>query len=362
MKSLVAALLLGVVAVASASLCPHTCSRQERYYVSCGFFGWSRCSRYRTVYYQCNQYCQHGGWSDYTVKTEGECSLPCGGGTKSVTYQRTCTEPAPYNGGDDCQGEAEKTEQESCNTKPCPIDGGWTNFAVDSVGECSKTCGSGSQALVFKRTCTNPTPQYGGRQCPGDDTQTQLQICNTNPCPIDGGWSDFSAWEDYDECSALCGGGSKDQWRSRTCDNPAPAYGGKDCEGPSQQNQTVNCNTEDCGDKCPEQENTYIANSLTPNRYYHCDNGVAKLLECQENTRWDQDTLACIHAQDQQAAALKAGDECDPDVMYNFHMDCTKYIMCLNGRAYEMTCAAGTRFNYAISACDHEENVPCITA
>ncbi|XP_076436198.1 thrombospondin-2-like [Babylonia areolata] len=362
MKSLVAVLLLGVVAAASASQCLKTCTRKERYYTRCGLFGWGRCANYRNVKYDCYQYCENGGWSAYTVKSEGACSLPCGGGKKTVTYQRTCTDPAPFNGGKPCIGEAEKEEEQACNTQECPIDGGWSNFAVESVGECTKTCGTGSQELVFKRTCTHPKPQFGGRNCSGDDSQVQLQPCNTNPCPVDGGWSAFTAWEDYDECSALCGEGTKDQWRSRTCDNPAPAYGGSYCVGPDTQNQTVKCNSEPCGDKCPEDKSTFIANSKNPSRYYHCDNGVAKLQECQENTRWDQTMMTCVHAQDQQAVALKQGQECDPEVLYNFHPDCSKYVMCLNGRAYEMTCPAGTRFNYAIHACDHEENVPCITA
>ena len=66
---------------------------------------------------------------------------------------------------------------------------------------------------------------------------------------VDGGWSEYSEWTDYDECSALCGDGTKDQWRSRTCTNPEPAYGGRDCEGLDKQNQTVHCNKKKCGGK-----------------------------------------------------------------------------------------------------------------
>ena len=62
-----------------------------------------------------------------------------------------------------------------------------------------------------------------------------------------------------------------------------------------------------------------------------------------------------------QAAVLKTGDECDPTILYNFHPDCTKFIMCLNGKAQDMSCPPGTRFNYAISACDMEANVPCMS-
>ena len=48
-----------------------------------------------------------GGWSDW-----GGCSKTCGTGTQA----RTCTNPAPANGGADCSGESTL----ACNTDPCP--------------------------------------------------------------------------------------------------------------------------------------------------------------------------------------------------------------------------------------------------
>lgn len=53
----------------------------------------------------------HGGWSNWS-----ECSLECGGGTQA----RTCINPAPAYGGDECQGPA----QQACNTHSCPTGGG----------------------------------------------------------------------------------------------------------------------------------------------------------------------------------------------------------------------------------------------
>ena len=44
------------------------------------------------------------------------CSAACGGGTREGT--RTCTNPAPSNGGADCAGEI--TESEACNEEDCP--------------------------------------------------------------------------------------------------------------------------------------------------------------------------------------------------------------------------------------------------
>ena len=43
---------------------------------------------------------------------------------------------------------------------------------------------------------------------------------------VDGGWTD---WVDQTTCSAVCGGGTVSQMRS--CTNPTPAYGGAQCSG-----------------------------------------------------------------------------------------------------------------------------------
>jgi hypothetical protein len=48
------------------------------------------------------------------------------------------------------------------------------------------------------------------------------------PTPVDGGWSEYSAW------SACVAGFEK---RTRTCTNPAPSNGGKNCVGPSEEVQ-----------------------------------------------------------------------------------------------------------------------------
>lgn len=56
---------------------------------------------------------------------------------------------------------------------------------------------------------------------------------------VDGAWSEWGSWSD---CSATCGPGV--QRRTRTCTNPAPANGGKDCPGAPAQKA-------DCVSECP---------------------------------------------------------------------------------------------------------------
>lgn len=69
----------------------------------------------------------NGGWTDWTEW--GTCSSPCGGGYQTKT--RSCTNPAPANGGFQCPAPA--TEMRDCvDTKPCPgnLKMGIYNFAM----------------------------------------------------------------------------------------------------------------------------------------------------------------------------------------------------------------------------------------
>ena len=65
------------------------------------------------------------------------------------------------------------------------------------------------------------------------------KFTNKNMLTVDGGWSDLGEWS---VCSAECGGGS--QIRSKTCTNPSPANGGKECEGEDEELRT--CNPDPC--------------------------------------------------------------------------------------------------------------------
>ena len=54
---------------------------------------------------------------------------------------------------------------------------------------------------------------------------------------VDGNWGQWSAWN---TCSKTCEQGT--QSRTRKCDSPVPRYGGKLCEGKSNQAQVCNKN------------------------------------------------------------------------------------------------------------------------
>ncbi|XP_074624580.1 SCO-spondin-like isoform X4 [Acropora palmata] len=175
----------------------------------------------------CNQFpCPvDGGWASW--KPWSTCPVTCGGGVQS--RNRTCTKPPPTHGGEDCQGDGLMTR--SCNESPCPVNGNWTEWKAWS--RCSVTCGGGRQSR--SRTCTNPPPQHGGKECSG--VEEEVRTCNDFPCPIDGKWTTWRAWE---QCSLTCGGGIQKSYR--TCTNPKPAFGGADCEGANERSRTCNVN------------------------------------------------------------------------------------------------------------------------
>ncbi|XP_020632778.1 SCO-spondin-like, partial [Orbicella faveolata] len=165
----------------------------------------------------------HGGWSSWSVSTS--CSVTCGSGVEILS--RSCTNPAPKYGGRSCQGDAQK--QQACIKKPCPIHGGWSSWYV--AKPCSVSCGSG--VAIHSRSCTNPAPKHGGKPCNGH-AQKQ-QACTEDPCPIDGGWS---SWSDWKPCSKSCGTGIQEH--SRSCTRPTPSYGGKSCDGEARESRWCN--------------------------------------------------------------------------------------------------------------------------
>ena len=143
--------------------------------------------------------------------------MSCGGGLRSRS--RSCN--GPLHGGMECNGAT--SAKSTCNTQPCPVDGGWTTWG--SFGACLTTCGSGTK--VRSRTCTNPTPAAGGKPCYGQDANGvayEHMACAHRPCPVHGSWLHWGSWS---KCSASCGRGST--MRSRSCSTPQ--HGGDDCSG-----------------------------------------------------------------------------------------------------------------------------------
>ena len=98
------------------------------------------------------------------------------------------------------------------------VDGGWSDWSPQQ--SCTDTC-----ALSASRSCDSPAPKHLGLVCRGP--ATRLGDCGLLPaCPVDGGWS---AWVAGAECSGTCGRAHREFTRS--CDEPEPQSGGKECSG-----------------------------------------------------------------------------------------------------------------------------------
>ncbi|XP_062578075.1 coadhesin-like [Saccostrea cucullata] len=159
------------------------------------------------------------GWGSYS-----HCDVTCGTGWK--LRRRNCTNPPPSGGGGDCVGLDE--EGILCLNKPCPIDGAWSAWSRYST--CSVSCGGGNRER--NRTCNNPEPSNGGRDCTGNSTMSET--CNTSICP---GWG---SWGPYTPCSKPCGAGRK--YRFRTCQGQNATF----CDGLHY--QYASCNLEACSE------------------------------------------------------------------------------------------------------------------
>ncbi|KAK7505107.1 hypothetical protein BaRGS_00003677, partial [Batillaria attramentaria] len=125
----------------------------------------------------------NGAWSPWGPAVKGCCSATCGNGTRNITFTRTCTNPAPSNRGRTCTGLSSKVQTEACNLDPCPVDGGWSAFAVKMTFPCSVTCGNGTKIVKKTRECNNPVPQNGGAHCKGKSKKQVTRPCKSKPCP-----------------------------------------------------------------------------------------------------------------------------------------------------------------------------------
>ncbi|XP_065669709.1 uncharacterized protein LOC105850908 isoform X4 [Hydra vulgaris] len=138
------------------------------------------------------------------------CSETCGN-TSVQVRKRNCLGT--------CTGNSKETRP--CDVPLCPVDGEWGSWG--NYSECNTTCGYGYQ--IRTRDCNNPSTVGSGTPCQGVQKDEKPE-CNAFPCPVDGGYSN---WTDWSICSRPCGEGVSIS--RRYCNNPVPALRGKDCNG-----------------------------------------------------------------------------------------------------------------------------------
>ncbi|XP_017766227.1 PREDICTED: netrin receptor UNC5C-like [Eufriesea mexicana] len=109
----------------------------------------------------------NGGWSSWSGWSD--CSARCSRGVQKRT--RTCTNPAPMNGGQACPGSA--TQRVECNPSCPAVDGRWSSWS--SWSACGPDC-----SRVRRRSCNDPPASNGGRPCQGKDVI--VESCSADRC------------------------------------------------------------------------------------------------------------------------------------------------------------------------------------
>lgn len=160
---------------------------------------------------------EFGTWSDWSPWSE------CNTSISQIRRTRTCT---PTITGAGCEGV-------NIETAPCPPKDGyfgeWSNWT-----DCNAKCGTEGRMY---RTRPYFAAQYGGKDL--SDPRMEEKTCMGPPCPIDGQFSEWSAWS---VCDAQCGAEGKIK-RTRTY---TPAQnGGQELVGPLE--EVIGCK----GDPCP---------------------------------------------------------------------------------------------------------------
>nr|XP_023660300.1 SCO-spondin [Paramormyrops kingsleyae] len=128
-----------------------------------------------------------------------------------------------------------------CDLRVDCLDGSDERSCVDCIlspwtqwSQCSASCGLGS---LFRQREILRQARPGG-ECGG--ALFDSRACFNRACPVDGQWAEWSSWS---QCNAPCGGGLRT--RNRSCSDPPPKNGGRDCQGLTV--QTHSCNGQPCG-------------------------------------------------------------------------------------------------------------------
>uniref|UniRef100_A0A182PLL3 Hemicentin-1 n=1 Tax=Anopheles epiroticus TaxID=199890 RepID=A0A182PLL3_9DIPT len=166
------------------------------------------------------------------------CSATCGGGTQFRSRICLLINGSPAHG-ERFNCVGENVEMRPCELLPCPVNGGWGEWSTWS--NCSLAC-------AFEYSGVRPV-RHRTRACDSPAPSLggkqcigeayQEEPCHVKYCPIDGGWT---AWSGWTACSEPCGFGRS--LRMRSCSNPVPRHGGRPCEGAESEVKT--CKVQDC--------------------------------------------------------------------------------------------------------------------
>jgi len=175
--------------------------------------------------------CKYGPWTEWSA-----CPVTCGGVSAGgyLTRKRTVIRYA-QGVGRQCKGDS--SQKHPCNEDPCPEAQScvWGVWSPDSA--CSATCGGGQMSRTRHVV---QVARNGGKPCMAGDSM-RVSACNMQPCPTEARDCELGAWNDWQVCTAVCGGGW--QHRSRVVIVEG-TQDGIQCEGDLQNFRS--CGTQPC--------------------------------------------------------------------------------------------------------------------
>jgi len=232
-------------------------------------------------YYQC-KIPQDGGWSKWP-----KCSKGCKG-----TKKRTCDNPKPEWGGLNCIGEASIICNSPCmEGTPCTRINN-KSIKDNTLGEKTKEddwtkCYNKCNATTTKDSrCASFDYDEATKDCilkkvssKPDLSRKKIDLIDSNDLdhyecelPRDGGWSKWG------KCSALCDGK-----QTRTCTNPEPINGGRQCVGESSQS----CNVPPCINEldCVYKKDKYLPKNNSTIKTTVADDWTKCYEKCQNTSK-----------------------------------------------------------------------------
>ncbi|KAK7507142.1 hypothetical protein BaRGS_00001077, partial [Batillaria attramentaria] len=171
-----------------------------------------------------------GAWSSWSPWSE--CSATCDIKGKQ-TRRRTCTNPVPVRGGNKCQGSMLRSRPclGLCTDATESVKGVGDNGQEEARAYLNQVHTSFPQLLhdCFETHCTFSTVERVIRHKHIRDKYWSSLACIKfgGACPVDGTWGTWGPWS---TCSLQCGAGTRT--RTRSCNQPEPAFGGHPCKGP----------------------------------------------------------------------------------------------------------------------------------
>lgn len=130
--------------------------------------------------YPCPVNGQWSEWSEWTPCPQMSCMQEAD--PQMTARSRRCNNPQPVYGGQDCVEDSDAANlvtSKVCDGIPfCPVDGGWSEWTQWS--SCSATCENGIQSRG--KTCDNPQPAHGGQQCQSQNPGTDSSMSEQREC------------------------------------------------------------------------------------------------------------------------------------------------------------------------------------